>query len=257
MAKREISETRIRQAIWMLKTNKTKKSICEHLGIAYSTKRLETVITEFKEKQERLAKLKKKARATSLTQDDKDNIISSYEEGESMVTIAERLYLTSPRIKEVLLSQGVPIRSRKKRGAAQVDHIVQDLEVKFKENDKVFVYATSEFGIIDTVYDEEWIEYHSESYRARYVELNPLADARKKWGDDFEGKEDIHWNIYWDYDNGESWKSQAAKREIARHQENIAECGRESYLLRTQGDYSHVRELPRHELFPIKQENGS
>ena len=55
MAKREISETRIRQAIWMLKTNKTKKSICEHLGIGYSTKRLETVITEFKEKQERVA----------------------------------------------------------------------------------------------------------------------------------------------------------------------------------------------------------
>ena len=133
MTKREISETRIRQAIWMLKTNKTKKSICEHLGIAYSTKRLETVITEFKEKQERLATLKKKARATPLTQDDKDTIISSYEEGESMVTIAERLYLTSPRIKEVLLSQGVPIRSRKKRGAAQVDHIVQDLEIKFKE----------------------------------------------------------------------------------------------------------------------------
>ena len=257
MAKREISETRIRQAIWMLKTNKTKKSICEHLGIAYSTKRLETVITEFKEKQERLAKLKKKARATSLTQDDKDNIISSYEEGESMVTIAERLYLTSPRIKEVLLTSGVPIRSRKKRGAAQVDHIVQDLEVKFKKDDKVFIYATSEFGIIDTVYDEEWIEYHSENYRARYVELTPLADARKKWGDDYEGKEDIHWNIYWDYDNGESWKSQAIKNIIAQHQENIAEWGRESYLLRTIGDYSHVTELPRHELFPIKQENGN
>ena len=99
-----------------------------------------------------------------------------------MVTIAERLYLTSPRIKEVLLSQGVPIRSRKKRGAAQVDHIVQDLEVKFKENDKVFVYATSEFGIIDTVYDEEWIEYHSENYHARYVELNSPCRCKKKMG---------------------------------------------------------------------------
>ena len=196
MAKTEISETKIRQAIWMLKTNKTKKSICEHLGIGYNTKRLEALITEFREKQDRVANLKKKARATPLTQDDKDNIISSYEEGESMVTIAERLYLTSPRIKEILLTHGVPIRSRKKRGAAQVNHIVQDLEVKFKENDKVFVYATSEFGIIDTVFDEEWIEYHSENYRARYVELNPLADARKKWGNDYEGKEDIHWNIY-------------------------------------------------------------
>ena len=257
MAKSEISGTKIRQAIWMLKTNKTKRSICEHLGIGYNTKRLETLITEFRDKEKRVARLKKKARAKSLTQDDKNNIISSYEEGESMVTIAERLYLTSPRIKEILLTNGVPIRSRKKRGAAQVDHIVQDLDVKFKKDDKVFIYATSEFGIIDTVYDEEWIEYHSEAYRARYVELTPLADARKKWGDDFEGKEDIHWNIYWDYENGESWKSFAIKNEITRHQENIAEWGRESYLLRTIGDYSHITELPRHELFPIKQENGN
>ena len=75
MAKTEISETKIRQAIWMLKTNKTKKSICEHLGIGYNTKRLEALITEFREKQDRVANLKKKARATPLTQDDKDNII--------------------------------------------------------------------------------------------------------------------------------------------------------------------------------------
>ena len=38
MAKtQEISETKIRQAIWMLKANKTKKSVCEHIGIAYNT----------------------------------------------------------------------------------------------------------------------------------------------------------------------------------------------------------------------------
>ena len=251
MAKREISETRIRQAIWMLKTNKTKKSICEHLGIGYSTKRLEALITEFKEKQERLAKLKKKARATPLTQNDKDNIISSYEEGESMVTIAERLYLTSPRIKEVLLTSGVPIRSRKKRGAAQVDHIVQDLEVKFKKDDKVFIYATSEFGIIDTVYDEEWIEYHSENYRARYVELTPLADARKKWGDDYEGKEDIHWNIYWEYENGSQWKEQAIKYRINQIESILEETGRETYRLYISGENGHWVHQHRDNLYPV------
>ena len=40
-----ISEAKIRQAIWMLKAKKTKKQVCEHLGIAYNTKRLDNIIT--------------------------------------------------------------------------------------------------------------------------------------------------------------------------------------------------------------------
>jgi DNA-binding CsgD family transcriptional regulator len=40
-APEEISEAKIRQAIWMMKQKKTKKSICEHLGISYNTKRLD------------------------------------------------------------------------------------------------------------------------------------------------------------------------------------------------------------------------
>ena len=42
-----ISEAKIRQAIWMLKAKKTKKQVCEHLGIAYNTKRLDNIIQEF------------------------------------------------------------------------------------------------------------------------------------------------------------------------------------------------------------------
>ena len=89
----EISETKIRQAIWMLKIDKTKKSICEHLGIAYNTKRLDTIINEFREKQERIQELKEKARQKSLTHKEELDIISSYEEGESTSAIAEKLYL--------------------------------------------------------------------------------------------------------------------------------------------------------------------
>jgi len=58
----EITEAKIRQAIWMIKAKKTKKSICEHLGIAYNTKRLDQIINDFYAKEEREAGLKKKAR---------------------------------------------------------------------------------------------------------------------------------------------------------------------------------------------------
>jgi hypothetical protein len=57
----EISEAKIRQAIWMIKAKKTKKAVCEHLGIAYNTKRLDAIIQEFHDKQEREAELKKES----------------------------------------------------------------------------------------------------------------------------------------------------------------------------------------------------
>jgi hypothetical protein len=57
----EITEAKIRQAIWMIKAKKTKKSICEHLGIAYNTKRLDQIIKDFHDRQEREADLKEKS----------------------------------------------------------------------------------------------------------------------------------------------------------------------------------------------------
>ena len=183
----EIPEAKIRQAIWMLKTNKTKKSICEHLGVAYNTKRIDTIISEFRDKQARTKELNTKAQYKSLTLNEELSIISSYEEGEYMSAIAQKLYLSPQRIKKVLLTHGVPLRARKKRGAAKVDHIIQDLEMKFNIGDRVFVSNTSEFATIQDVFDEEWIQYHSETYRSRYVELSPLKEARKKFGEDFEG----------------------------------------------------------------------
>ena len=47
------------------------------------------------------------------------------------------------------------------------------------------------------------------------------------------------------------------KHEIERHQEDIARYGRETYLIAIMGDQSHYRELPRHQLFPIRHENGN
>ncbi len=107
------------------------------------------------------------------------------------------------------------------------------------------------------VYDEEWIEYHSENYRSRYIELPALKEARKQLGENFEGREDVHWNVYWDYENGKSCKAFAMKHEISRHEEDIARYGRETYLLSILGDRTHYLELPRHQLFPVRQENGN
>ena len=47
------------------------------------------------------------------------------------------------------------------------------------------------------------------------------------------------------------------KHEISRHEEDIARYGRETYLLSILGDRTHYLELPRHQLFPVRQENGN
>ena len=248
----DISETKIRQAIWMQKAGKTKKSICEHLGIAYNTKRLDTIIQDFKDKEVRQAELKKKARAKVLTESEKENIVKSYQDGESQSAIAKQLYLTPQRIKAVLLEKGIPIRARKKTGQATVDHVVQDLEVKFAKGDKVFVPGINSFAKVKTVYDEDWIDYHREPRRRKYVELHGLKEARKKWGEDYEGKEDVHWNIYWEYDDGQEWKEMAIKEAINKAETIIEETGREYYSVYVEGDYGHFRTELRHNLYPVR-----
>ena len=126
------------------------------------------------------------------------------------------------------------------------------MEVKFSIGDRVFVSSTSEFATIQDVFDEEWIQYHSENYRSRYVELSPLKEARKQFGEEFEGREDVHWNIYWEYDSGGEWKEFAIKDMINKVETIIEETGREYYRLYVEGDYGHFRTEMRSNLYPVR-----
>lgn len=248
----EISETKIRQAIWMVKANKTKKSICEHLGIAYNTKRLDTIIKEFQDRENRLADLKKKRSKTPFTESEKKSIVDSYNNGESQSAIATRLYASPQRIKNVLIEMNVPIRARSKTGEAKVDHVVQDLDVIFKKGDRVFIPKINSFGKVKEVYDEEWIDYYRHPERRKWVDLGGLEAAKKKYGPDYEGREDVHWNIYWQYDNGAEWKESAIKERIKKVESIIEETGREHYLIWVDGDFSHFTTELRSNLFPVK-----
>ena len=100
MAKAEITEARIRQAIWMIKAKKTKKSVCEHLGIAYNTKRLDAIIQDFHDKQTREAELKKKARSKIFTKAEKEGIAESYLSGETQSGIAKQFYVSPQKDKK-------------------------------------------------------------------------------------------------------------------------------------------------------------
>lgn len=244
--KKEIQESKIRQVIWMLKAGKTKKACCEHLGIAYNTKRLDTIITEFKEGLEREERLKKEIRAKPIEETTKKQIIDSYLKGESASAIAESLYLTPQKIKQVLIDGNVPIRARSKRGEANVDHVIQDLDKKFVKGEKVFVAKVNGFAIVKEVYDEDYLERFDNAH-LKSVELH----AWSKLIPDQEPVEGVHFESYYVLDDGSEWKREAAQNFINRVTKIIEETGRETYLVYHTGEYCYFAEYYRRDLFPI------
>ena len=73
-----IPEAKIRQAIWMLKKGKTKKAVCDHVGMAYSPKRLDTLIEDFHKRIEREKQLKAKARFKKFSESEKKSMADDY-----------------------------------------------------------------------------------------------------------------------------------------------------------------------------------
>lgn len=248
----EISEVKIRQAIWMLKANKTKKSICEHLGIAYNTKRLDSLIQEFQAKEKRISDLRKTRSKTPFSKDDMQSIVDDYNNGESQSSIAERWYTSPQRIKNVLIEMNIPIRARSKTGEAKVDHVVQDLDIILKKNDRVFVPKKNVFGIIDKVFDEDWVDYYKQPTKRRYIELNAMEYSRKLHGAEYEGVQGTDYEIYCCYDNGDEWKESAIKAKLSEIETIIEQTGREYYSIWIEGDFSRFSYERRENLIPIK-----
>lgn len=247
MSKEQIPEAKIRQAIWMLKVGKTKKSICEHIGIAYNVKKLENIISEFKTQQEREAQLRQKAKNTELSDSVKKHIVSQYLSGESQSTIAKHFYISPQRVKKVLLETNTPIRARAKHGVAQTEHIVQNLDTKFVKNERVFYAAENTFARIITVFDEEYAQFLRLG-RQRWIELVEWTTASKHP----EPVKGIHYEIYYELADGSSWKLESLKSHIKRVEDLIAESGRETYAIQTEGEFSYRKLfVPRSELFPV------
>ena len=246
-----IPEAKIRQAIWMLKKGKTKKAVCKHIGISYSPKRLDTIIEDFHKRLERDKELKAKARFKKFSESEKKSIADDYLSGDGLTGIGERNFISPQRVKKFLMELNVPLRGRGKKSEAKVDHIVQDLEVKFKVGDKVLIARNSQFAIVKEIFDEEWVDVHRNPTRRRYVELHPMKAARKTYGDDYEGKEDVHWQIYWEYDNGSEWKESAIKYRIHQIETILEKTGRETYRLYAEGDSGQFIEEHRNKLYPV------
>ncbi len=243
----EIPEAKIRQAIWYLKTGKTKKFVTEHLGIAYNTKRLDKIIDDFRAKEAREKELKEKAKNKALTEAEKKTIVSYYLNGEAQTNIAKKFYISPQRVKSVLVEKNVPIRARGKNKPAKTEHIIQDLDAKFSPGDRAFYGLENSFATILKIFDEEYAETLRNG-RQRWVELLP-------WKESSNHKEpvlDVHYQIYWELEDGTSWKLEPLKNHVKRVENLIAETGRETYEVWVDNDYAFRKIfVPRAELFPV------
>lgn len=248
----EISEAKIRNAIWYLKTGKTKKFVCEFLGISYNTKKLDSLIEDFHKRLEREADLKKAARTKIFTQKEKEGIAKQYLAGEAQSVLAKQYFISPQRIKSILMEMNTPIRGRGRNSEAKVDHIVQDLEVKFKPGDKVFLAKYNCFAIVHQVFDEEYIEY-LEGGRQKYVELYEFKPNKYGMAGNYsEPALGVHYEIYWLLDDGSQMKLQAMKALRNKVMKTIEETGREYYMVwRDDGDNCFIYAM-RDELYPVK-----
>lgn len=249
----EIPEAKIRQIIWMLKSGKTKKACCEHIGIPYNTKKLDTIIEDFHKRLEREAELKKAAKTKIFTQKEKESIAKQYLAGEAQSALAEQYFISPQRIKNMLMETNTPIRGRGKNSEAKVDHIVQDLESKFKAGDKVFFAKYNCFAQVHQVFDEDYIEY-LESGRQRYIETYPFKPNPKTGmsGRFSEPAEGVHYEIYWLLDNGDEMKMSAVQQQRDRIMKTIEETGREYYSVWRSDDDNCFYYAHRDELYPVK-----
>lgn len=251
-ASEEISEAKIRQVKWMLKAGKTKKACCEHLGITYNTKKLDKLIQDFDNREIREAELKKAAKNKVFTAKEKENIAKAYLAGETQSALAKQYYISAQRIKKILIETNTPIRARGKKAAATVDHIVQDLEVRFSKGDKVFIAKDNCFGIVDSVYDEDYLEW-LESGRQRAIEIYPFKPNKYGMAGKYsEPAEGVHYEVYWELDNGQLMKmhSMVSLRNMVIR--NLEETGREYYRVWRDDDHKCFMHIKRDELYPVK-----
>jgi len=247
--KLEISEAKIRQAIWYLKKKKTKKFVCEHLGIKYNTKRLDSIIKEFNEGLARDKRLKAAAKVKVFSNAEINSIIKEYLNGGTQTGIAKEWYISAARVKKILVENNVPIRARGKNKKATVAHIVQDLDVQFNNNDRVFIAKYNCFGVIKQIYDEKYVEY-LERGTQRYVELTKFIRGRNNY---LEPKIGIHYEIYWVLEDGKEMKMSAVNRLRNNILAILEDTGREYYLVWRDDDYAGNYYLSREQLYPVVQ----
>lgn len=213
----KIQEAKLRNAIWYLKTGKTKKFVCEYIGIDYNIKKLNSLLDDFAKSQAKNQELREKNKKRQLTEAEKTSIIADYVEGASQQAIADKYFITTYRVKKLIIESNIPLRSTK---GIKIDHI-KNTDEKLSVGMQVVHLPTNSNVVVDSVYDEEYLDL-LEQGKQRYVELYPIKKAKNPiYG--------VHYELYWDLANGDSFKLSAVESIRKQVLRNLESYGSEYY----------------------------
>lgn len=88
----------------------TKKEACSVLNISYNTTRLNKIIEEWQERQERTKRIKSEKKGKPPTDIEIQQILESYLEGETISNIASSIYRSASFVKQIIEKVGIPQR---------------------------------------------------------------------------------------------------------------------------------------------------
>lgn len=103
----EISEDQYQRCFGAREAGETKKNQCEILGIAYNTKRLDTLLEDYTAAKEHRLMMRKRVRKQAVTEADIADWALMYLQGSSLSDIAESYYRTTGMVRSKLEEIGV------------------------------------------------------------------------------------------------------------------------------------------------------
>lgn len=109
----DVSPANIERVKEALENGCTKKVACEMLGIAYNTKRLQTIIEYHNEKMETEKRLRAKKRGKPVEKDEAVEIIKHYLSTGSVEDTAKTFFRSTAIVNRVLDTYGARLRARK------------------------------------------------------------------------------------------------------------------------------------------------
>ena len=113
MLEENLTRDNLRKVTELIRGEKpiTKKSACEMLGINYNTARLDKLITQHEESEERRKRLRASKQGTPLTKEEYNEIANEFLSGTAVTNIAESLHRGIDSIKTAISDMSLPLRT--------------------------------------------------------------------------------------------------------------------------------------------------
>lgn len=150
----EISEDQYDRCLEARENGETKKSQCAILGIAYNTKRLDTLLDDYLSAKQRRIEMRKKVRKQPVTDQDIADWTLMYLQGSPLVEISESYYRTAGMVRSKLEKLGVWGLMSTESVSPLNPPMVNDelMEEDFELGEVVFVPGYKAVGIIKHCY---------------------------------------------------------------------------------------------------------